>query len=50
MVDEKDGDKIQGDEMHVTMKYFSLLTFNGDHICHVTMEVMTIVIKCNVSG
>jgi hypothetical protein len=50
VVDEKDGDKIQGDEMHVTMKYFSLLTFNGDHICHVTMEVMTIVIKCNVSG
>jgi hypothetical protein len=50
VVDEKDSDKMQGDEMNMTMKYFSLLIFNGDHICHVTMEVMTIVMKCNVSG
>ncbi len=49
MVDEKDGDKMQGDKMHMTMKYFSLLTFDGDHICHVTMEVMTIAMKYNVN-
>jgi hypothetical protein len=35
VVDEKDGNKMQGDEMHKTMKHFSLLTFDGDHICHV---------------
>jgi len=49
VVDEKDGDEMQGDEMHKIMKYFSLLTFDGDHICHVTMEVTTIVMKCNVN-
>jgi hypothetical protein len=49
VVDEKDGDKMRGDEMHLTMKYFSLLTFDGNRICHVTMEVMTIVMKSNVS-